>query len=47
MIELKKHYSIAKKKANLFMKSGNINAYVDALIEMNRYKKLMVAVSNN
>ena len=47
MIELKKHYSITKKKANLFMKLGNINAYLDALIEMNRYKKLMVAVTNN
>jgi len=47
MIELKKHYSIAKKRANLFMKTGNLNAYFDALIEMNRYKKLMVAVTSN
>lgn len=47
MIELKKHYTITKKKADLFMKSGNINAYVDALLEMNRYKRLMIAVTNN
>ena len=47
MIELKKHYSLTKKKANLFMKSGNLNAYLEALKEMHRYKKLIVAVTNN
>ena len=47
MIELKKHYENAKSKATLFMEKGNISAYINALIEMNRYKKLMVAVSRN
>ena len=47
MIELKKHYVIAKHKANLFMENGNLSAYVNALIEVNRYKKLMLAVARN
>lgn len=47
MIELKKHYEIAKKKAKLFMKSGNLNAYFDALIEMNRYKKQMLVLAKS
>lgn len=47
MIELKKHYETSKRKAVLFMEKGNIGAYINALIEMNRYKKLMLAVSNN
>lgn len=47
MIELKKHYENSKNRAVLFMERGNINAYLNALIEMNKYKKLMVAVSRN
>ena len=47
MIELKKHYESSKNSAVLFMEKGNINAYLNALIEMNRYKKLMVAVARN
>ena len=47
MKELKKHYEIAKNKALIFMKNGQINAYFDALIEMNHYKKLMIAVTAN
>ena len=47
MIELKKHYENSKNRAGLFMEKGNINDYLNALIEMNRYKKLMVAVARN
>ncbi len=47
MIELTKHYQKAKKNATLFMEKGQIGAYLNALIEMSRYKKLMVAVANN
>ncbi len=47
MIELTKHYQKAKINATLFMEKGQIGAYLNALIEMNRYKKLMVAVANN
>ena len=47
MIELKKHYENSKNSAVLFMEKGNISAYINALIEMNRYKKLMVAVARN
>lgn len=45
MVELKKHYEITKKKANLFMKMGNINAYFNALVEMNRYKKEILVLA--
>ena len=47
MNELKKHYENAKRKATFFMEKGQIGAYVNALLEMNRYKKLMAAVVAN
>ena len=47
MIELKKHYENTKRNANFFMKKGQLNAYVNALLEMNRYKKLISAVAAN
>ena len=47
MIELTRHYENSKNRAVLFMEKGNINAYLNALIEMNKYKKLMVAVTRN
>ncbi len=47
MIELKKHYENSKNRAVLFMAKGDINDYINALIEMNRYKKLMLAVARN
>ncbi len=47
MIELTNHYETAKNKANLFMEKGQINNYFNALLEMNKYKKLMFAVVNN
>jgi hypothetical protein len=47
MKELIKLYEIAKRKALNFMNNGQLNAYFDALIEMNYYKNLMVAVQSN
>lgn len=45
MKDLKKHYHIAKRKALSFMKKGQLNAYFEALVEMNHYKKLMLAAT--
>ncbi len=47
MTELTKHYEIAKSNATLFMEKGQINAYFEALLEMNKYKKLMTSVLAN
>ena len=47
MKELIKQYETAKQKAIKFMSAGQLNAYFDALIEMNHYKKLIVAVRSN
>jgi len=47
MKDLLKQYLTAKTKALNFMKNGQLNAYVDALVEMNRYKKLLLAVRAN
>ncbi len=47
MDELRYRYDLAKKKANLFMKNGQINDYFLALMEMRRYKKLMRSVIAN
>lgn len=47
MKELTKQYEQAKKKALNFMTKGQLNLYFDALIEMNNYKRLMLAVRAN
>lgn len=47
MINFKKQYDTAKKQANEFMKNGEITKYFEALLEMNKYKRLMVAVVAN
>jgi hypothetical protein len=47
MKELIRQYETAKNKALNFMNKGQLNAYFDALIEMNYYKKLMIAVKAN
>ncbi len=47
MKELIKQYENAKNSAKTYMKNGQINAYFDALIEMNKYKRMMVAVVAN
>jgi|TARA_B110000305_G_C19458917_1_gene652875 hypothetical protein len=47
MKELIKQYENNKKRSIEFMKNGQLNAYFEALLEMNRYKKLMLAVIAN
>ena len=47
MNQLSNQYEIAKQNANDFMKVGQISAYLNALSEMNKYKRLMNAVVAN
>lgn len=47
MKDAKKKYELAKRKATVFMKNGQLSAYFDALIEMNNYKKVLVPVIAN
>lgn len=47
MKDLANQYEIAKKNSIEFMKKGQIAAYLGALIEMNNYKRLMLAVVAN
>ncbi|WP_271407018.1 hypothetical protein [Tenacibaculum soleae] len=47
MRNLNIQYQIAKNNANQFMKNGQITKYFEALLEMNKYKRLMVAVVAN
>lgn len=47
MKDAKKKYELAKKKALNFMKKGQLSAYFDALVEMNNYKRVLVAVKAN
>lgn len=42
-----KQYEIAKNNSKMYMQNGQIGAYLNALIEMNKYKRLMVAVVAN
>lgn len=47
MIELTNKYESAKQSATDFMKNGQIAEYLNALLEMNKYKRLMVAIAAN
>lgn len=47
MKELIKQYESAKNSALNLMNNGELHAYFDALIKMNHYKKLMIAVQSN
>ena len=47
MKNLTRQYETAKSESKEFMKNGQIGAYINALIEMNRYKKLIVATVAN
>jgi hypothetical protein len=47
MNELNKQYQESKRKANIYMQNGQIASYFTALLEMNKYKKLMLAVVAN
>jgi hypothetical protein len=44
MRDIKNQYEIAKHNSKKFMKNGQISAYLNALLEMNKYKRLLVAV---
>tara|TARA_R110002051_G_scaffold161643_1_gene233209 strand:- start:197 stop:340 length:144 start_codon:yes stop_codon:yes gene_type:complete len=47
MIDLTQKYESAKQNSIKFMRKGQISAYLNALLEMNKYKRLMVAVIAN
>ena len=47
MKELIKQYESARNKAINFMKKGQLNAYFDALVEMNHYKNMLLTVKAN
>lgn len=47
MRELAKQYENAKKRALSFMQMGEITAYMDALSEMNKFKRMMSALAYN
>ena len=47
MIDLSNKYENAKQSSIEFMQNGQISAYLNALLEMNKYKRLMVAVALN
>ncbi len=47
MKNVTKQYEIAKRNANRFMKDGQISQYLQALIEMKKYRRLMTAIIAN
>lgn len=47
MKELIKQYENAKKRSLEFVKKGQLNAYFNTLLEMNKYKRLMLVVVSN
>jgi len=47
MKELKKQYESSRRESIEFMKNGQIAAYLNALIAMNNYKRMMLAVVAN
>ena len=47
MNQLSNQYEIAKQNENDFMKDGQITVYLNALSDINKYKRLMTAVISN
>ena len=47
MRDLTNKYENAKGNSIEFMKNGQISAYFNALLEMNKYKRLMIAIVAN
>jgi hypothetical protein len=47
MLDLTNKYNKAKQSSIEFMQNGQISAYLNALLEMNKYKRLMLAVASN
>lgn len=47
MKNLTKQYEIARKNSIEFMTTGQITKYFEALLEMKKYKRLMIAIVAN
>ena len=47
MKDLSKQYENAKKNSTEFMRAGKISDYLNALLEVNKYERLMLAVVAN
>ena len=47
MKELTKQYEAAKQNSINFMRTGQISNYFNALLEMNKYRRLLDAVIAN
>jgi len=47
MRDLTNKYESAKENSIEFMEKGQISAYFNALLEMNKYKRLMIAIVAN
>ena len=47
MKDLTRQYELAKQNSIEFMRMGQISNYLNALLEMNKYKRLMRAVIAN
>ncbi|MHB1148664.1 MAG: hypothetical protein ACYC01_13860 [Lutibacter sp.] len=47
MKALVENYETKKNSALNFMQNGQLNAYFEALVEMNNYKKLLLTVCAN
>jgi hypothetical protein len=47
MTELLKNYENTKKQAKIYMKTGQINAYFNTLLQLNNYEKLLIKVQAN
>lgn len=47
MKELIRQYENAKRKSIEFMKNGQLNAYFDTLMEINRCEKMMLVIIAN
>ena len=47
MKNVTKQYEQSNRKAKEFMKNGQITQYFEALLEMNKYKRLMMAIVAN
>ncbi len=47
MKNLTKQYETAKNNSIMFMEKGQISAYFNALLEMNKCKRLLTAIAAN
>lgn len=47
MNELTKQYELAKRNSKMFMRNGQLGAYLNSLLKMNEYKRLMLVTIAN